>query len=563
VDDTDETTDTMMLDEDVSDDGRNEQHIDDDHNVINTDDSNINSDDKDADISDVGDDGEDVDANNINNSNNHFVRRSTRNINNDNKDADISDVGDDGEDVDANIINDDAVLESVIRMSLINELKSDTSPTPTTSFLMPPLDYCENRKQTKDFFNVAGARIENGVIVHDATSFPLREQILPHRYKGQSILHAESWKLIKDTDGVRSKVDELVYGYPQQMPTDDSDNGWDIVIRKSTSPLPIRINTRNNRVIELEYLTGKQQLPATITTAVPYFIDNHTPVRKKEGEGGIMTAGGGRVEIRVGAVTDYRPRLRINNTSNEEISKMNLRESCIDFHRLLLKSFLKKKYMDVLDQLLITGNIRKVTDDEQSYNLLPSYAFSWNLTNPIHLDGNDFTRSNALFYPSIECPGGRTWLLFPEYKLAIECASPVLISWDGRVEKHCSCTNNNIGAGDIYSYFAASWKNVQRHINIERAFLLENHSEILIGDLVYVRCEKKDLESKGLQMYDCGTNDSYCTYLKANVRTIIRSNNKTTQVLVVFIASARRLGPLKFDMNDIRNVKDVKKVEDT
>jgi len=48
-----------------------------------------------------------------------------------------------------------------------------------------------------------------------------------------------------------------------------------------------------------------------------------------------------------------------------------------------------------------------------------------------------FTRSNALFYPSKEYSGGRTWLLFPEYKLAIECASPVLISWDGRVEKHC------------------------------------------------------------------------------------------------------------------------------
>ena len=100
--------------------------------------------------------------------------------------------------------------------------------------------------------------------------------------------------------------------------------------------------------------------------------------------------------------------------------------------------------------------------------------------------GNDFTCSYALFYPSKECPGGRTWLLIPKYKVTIEYASPVLISWDGSKEKHYLCTNNNVGSGHIYSFFAALWKNVQRHTNIERAFELENCSEILVGDLVYV-----------------------------------------------------------------------------
>ena len=68
----------------------------------------------------------------------------------------------------------------------------------------------------------------------------------------------------------------------------------------------------------------------------------------------------------------------------------------------------KKKYIEALDQLQITGNFRHVTDNEQSYRLHPSYVFLWNLNNPIHLDENGFTRSNALFYPSKECPGGRT-----------------------------------------------------------------------------------------------------------------------------------------------------------
>ena len=79
-----------------------------------------------------------------------------------------------------------------------------------------------------------------------------------------------------------------------------------------------------------------------------------------------------------------------------------------------MKSYLQKRYLKVLDQLVITGNFRYATDNEQSYFLHPSYAFLWNLTNTVHLDGNDFTLSHALFFPSIVRPGGRTWLLFPK-----------------------------------------------------------------------------------------------------------------------------------------------------
>jgi len=87
-----------------------------------------------------------------------------------------------------------------------------------------------------------------------------------------------------------------------------------------------------------------------------------------------MTSAGDRVEIRVGAVTDYRPRIR-NNLANEELSKENIIESGIAFQQILLKSYLKKKYVEVLNQLKITGNCKFVKDNEQSYFLLPSYAF--------------------------------------------------------------------------------------------------------------------------------------------------------------------------------------------
>ena len=64
-------------------------------------------------------------------------------------------------------------------------------------------------------------------------------------------------------------------------------------------------------------------------------------------------------------------------------------------------------------------------------------------------------------------------------------------------------------------------------------------------------------------MYNCGTADSYCTYLKAKIHTIIECDSKNKQAEVVFIASASRLGALKFNMNDICNMNDVKHVEDT
>ena len=52
------------------------------------------------------------------------------------------------------IIN-DINKQSVICMSLINTLVSDRMFTPTTVMLLPPSNYNENLKQTKDFFNLA------------------------------------------------------------------------------------------------------------------------------------------------------------------------------------------------------------------------------------------------------------------------------------------------------------------------------------------------------------------------------------------------------------------------
>ena len=88
-------------------------------------------------------------------------------------------------------------------------------------------------------------------------------------------------------------------------------------------------------MIELEFLTGEQPVPPVISKSVHYFIENHTSTQKNEGEGGIMISAGDRVEIRVGAVTDYRPHI-VNNIVSKELSKENIRESGIMFQRITL-----------------------------------------------------------------------------------------------------------------------------------------------------------------------------------------------------------------------------------
>ena len=80
-------------------------------------------------------------------------------------------------------------------------------------------------------------------------------------------------------------------------------------------------------------------------------------------------------------------------------------------------------------------------------NKLPTIAISEDLTNSIHLDREDCSESFGYWF-SRKKQKGRTWFLFPYYSLAIECShqNPMLVTWDGRCQEHCSCT---VGRGVI------------------------------------------------------------------------------------------------------------------
>ena len=92
-------------------------------------------------------------------------------------------------------------------------------------------------------------------------------------------------------------------------------------------------------------------------------------------------------------------------------------------------------------------------------------AVSRDLTNSIHVDKSDDSRSYSVFYQS-ECDKGLCYFLIPLIGVAIEISSTVIISWDGRITPHCSAT---VLPG-IVSLFGSSNKFVTARLVVAKAF---------------------------------------------------------------------------------------------
>lgn len=96
---------------------------------------------------------------------------------------------------------------------------------------------------------------------------------------------------------------------------------------------------------------------------------------------------------------------------------------------------------------------------------LPTYAVSNSLTNSSHID-RDGSRSFAVFYQK-QNRIGKSWFLFPNNSIAIECSNtPLVISWDGRKMKHCSCTTEP----GILSFFGASSERLSQYCTASKSF---------------------------------------------------------------------------------------------
>ena len=325
----------------------------------------------------------------------------------------------------------------------------------------------------------------------DAKCQSLKQIIKPQLYNNNKCIDKDCLSLMSDTQktGRRKQVNGLVYS-KLQMPCGRDKKGWHHVICLGTEGLATEFHTPDG-TIQVEFLT--KIIPASITNAVTHFLSTHAPTRRFHGESGVMVAAGTRIDTTSSAKMLYVPS-KNNNNKNLGATTSLLCDASRDFNELLSHTCCKDVLHKDLKFLKHESNVLMVPslDGMTCLSVHPSYAISHNLTNSIHCDVNDNSRSFAIFYTSKDKDKDScTWFLFPRYGIAIQCSDKVVISWDGRNMEHCSCTTK----GDVFSFFASSNKGVSRHCNILKAFHKRKYNKVYVGDFIYTRKKLSDMEN--------------------------------------------------------------------
>jgi len=300
----------------------------------------------------------------------------------------------------------------------------------------------------------------------------VESQILPRKYLGNKITRATAVTLMKSKPGKRNQINGLVYSI-NQMPTKNNDNGWNKVLRSSNSKQAFQICTPLGKIL---VHFSDQAMNSNVSAAVNYFLNNHSKSRETPGESGTMVSAGVRLDLPLSTRTQY-VRKNKNNTRPDETST-HLQRASVAFDDLITTTCCNKSYQAELNSLKKKNNVFLANDAVGNQRtLFPSYAISQDLTNSVHLDTNDDSRSYAVFY---RVPGSKSqsWQLFPLYKIAIECATTVFISWEGRSMRHCSCTVKN----GVYYLFASSYKDVTTQCVIEKSFKRRKYNTVSVGE---------------------------------------------------------------------------------
>ena len=260
--------------------------------------------------------------------------------------------------------------------------------------------------------------------------------------------------------------------------------------------LLVKVNTENNGHILVQFLNT--DIDSLIKDGVDYLLENHANCRDTKFGGGTMVAAGHHYEPRSATVTPYvrekDPNLIDFNKDDRSTQDTKRRKklqvedrtkkSFQAFHDLILnssKTFSNDLVM-TMKQLKKSGNIMKIGSKVQ-VQVLPTYAVSISLNNPEHIDYNDGSRCYAVFYPDTE--HALAYFLFAKYGVAIKMGkTPVLISWHGAVQPHCTATVNE----GIKSLFGGSYKDVtkvQLVLHLLENPIQERHADTVIGDIVY------------------------------------------------------------------------------
>ena len=377
--------------------------------------------------------------------------------------------------------------------------------------------------------------------------------ILPLLFNGQTITKDESLILLKGPQGRRDQLNNLVYDCSQMPHSSSRDgNGWRVHWHDATHNRGTKIILQDVKGTDVDAIyvhnTVNNHPSRNIHDCVSHVMANHSHVRKNKHEKGTMASCGLRREVVCSMINCYRPG-RNSTQENKTRTNMLYYLAAVDFHALLMKTPLASIYQDDIKQLQCDNLVWTVRDYRHIKNkgnprtvllaLHSSSAMSKNLTNSMHLDLDDAVRSTALFY-SNPSNSGTTFLLFPFYRLAIECMSTTIVNWDGKRQHHCSCTMPT--GSDVFSYFNGAWETVKKQMRILTMFD-KKQWKLRPMMRVYFRIKQKDMKTYSLQRQDYDLHDNRCSLLLAEIVRICREDPR--KVFIKFLHSKLCVGELE------------------
>ena len=336
------------------------------------------------------------------------------------------------------------------------------------------------------------------------SKLPLEDQIIPRLYRKKEIAKEEAMKLMRGKTGMKNNVAGLVYRKTQMPRKKSNNNGWKHVLRqpsvrmlKQESLYNIQLGKRGS--IHVQFL--RKPPGDSIKNGFEHFYKSYNKVRdeKEFGESGNMVPIGKRFCRRGSCVSSFSKKPSASDVNSEESTKNT--QCLADLHHYINDS--SKHFSSLLQRELSSlkecDNVMKL----KSHNnliVMPTYVVSKNLTNAIHQDVGDGSRTFAIWYQEKEGTG-LGYFAFPEYSLAIQLAGPTLVSWMGAEVKHCSTT---IWDG-IVSPCPFSKRNVTQRKKSNYAFekRCKNSMKVSSGDIVEVQQRLKK------RSHDLKFNDQY------------------------------------------------------
>ena len=374
--------------------------------------------------------------------------------------------------------------------------------------------------------------------------FELDNIIPPLLYNGQKITKDESFKLLKETQGRRDQLNNLVYDC-SQMPNSSShnSNGWNVHWHNPTTQhraAVIVLLDKNGTKEDTIYVhhSANNHPSNRIRDCVSHCIDTHSHVRKNKHEKGTMVSCGLRRETVCAMLNFYRPG-RKNTAETSAATTSMYHHAAIDFHTMLMNSPLKEVYQDDIKQLQRDDLVWKVKDYNKNKDnsrrvliLHPTSAVSMDLTNAMHRDTDDAIRSTAIFYSSLTNPG-TTFLLYPYYRLAIECTSTTFVNWDGKKQHHCSCTMPS--GGNVFSFFNGAWESVKKQKTILTKMFQLHRPKISMRPTkkIYFRIKQKEFDKYKLERNDYDLHNNKYSLLLAEIVSICEKDSRNLKIRLV------------------------------